>query len=60
MDTMSLRDFHIVFISSAIMVVFGFVFWCFKQSYMTAAFVSMAVALGLIGYEINFIKKIKG
>ena len=63
---MSLRDFHLVFISAAVLCSVGFGYWAVKQyallqgrAYLTTAIVSFLVACGLAVYEIFFLKKIK-
>ncbi len=63
---MSLRDFHIIFIISAILLSMGFGFWAIEQyqffrglTYIITSIFSFLFSLMLIVYEINFIKKIK-
>ena len=63
---MSLKDFHLVFISAAIILAFVFTYWAYNQyaivnnaGYLLTAIVSAIVAIGLIAYELLFIKKAK-
>ena len=64
---MSLRDFHIVFVTASILCSIGFGWWAVNQhallhgwTYLTTAIASFLVAGGLVIYEVLFIKKIKG
>jgi hypothetical protein len=64
---MSLKAFHLVFIVASILLAIGFAVWSFMNysspqgntSDLVVAIVSAAVALGLVGYEIYFLKKLK-
>jgi len=63
---MSLKDFHIVFIISSIVLLFGFGFWAIQQyqqnqifCYVWTAVISFIAALGLIVYELKFLKKMR-
>lgn len=63
---MSLKAFHIFFISVSTLFAFGFAAW-FVQSYthsnealnLFAAFVSAISGIGLIVYGIRFLKKLQ-
>lgn len=63
---MSLRDFHILFVTASILLSFGFSYWGFSQYqhlhdriYGGVSFLSLLAAMGLAFYEITFIKKTK-
>lgn len=64
---MSLKAFHLVFIIASILLALGFGAWSFmnyasphgSKSDLVIAIVSGVVALGLVGYEIYFLKKLK-
>jgi quinol-cytochrome oxidoreductase complex cytochrome b subunit len=61
---MSIRHFHIFFMSICILFFLGFASWGFLKSGEDASLMSMGIlfsvlGLGLIGYLIAFIKKIK-
>ena len=62
---MSLREFHIVFITASILLSLGFAAWGFVQYnpfhgfYAGAAVLSLITAFGLMGYGLWFIKKTK-
>lgn len=62
---MSLKDFHIVFILSSILLLFGFSYWGWQNfthhpiaAYLWTAILSGISASALIAYEILFIKKV--
>lgn len=59
---MSLKAFHIVFITLAVITVFGFSWWCLNapgaESYRLLGFVSAAFGAGLLGYGVWFYRKI--
>ena len=65
---MSLKAFHVVFITASILLAFGFGAWLLKQYFgpapeklnLVVAVASFAVGLGLIAYERRFLKKTKG
>ncbi len=64
---MSLRDFHIIFVTASILCSAGFGWWAINQhalfngwGYLTTAAVSFFIACGLVIYEVIFIKKIRG
>lgn len=65
---MSLKAFHVVFITAASALAFGFGVWMLREyrgadgaaSDLIWAISSMAVGLGLLVYEGFFLKKLKG
>jgi hypothetical protein len=64
---MSLKAFHVVFISASVLLAFGFAAWCLGGSPQTvgggrlaAALASAAIGAGLAGYEVWFLKKMRG
>jgi len=64
---MSLKAFHVVFIVASILLAAGFAAWSLMnffsaggvKSDLWVGIGSGVVALGLIGYEIYFLKKLK-
>ena len=64
---MSLKAFHLVFIIAAILLAFAFAAWSLMNyrapngstTDLGVGLGSLAVGLGLIGYEIYFLKKLK-
>ena len=61
---MSLKDFHIVFITASILLSLGFACWTFIQYkqlheviYAGVSFASFLFAVGLLIYEVSFVKK---
>ena len=61
---MSLKAFHIVFMIGSLLMTVFFAYWCLIQFqqlqslYYLLSFIILAiVSVGLIAYEINFIKK---
>lgn len=63
---MSIKDFHIIFIISALILTFGFGVWALNNNGMPAtpglrltAGVSFLLAAGLGFYCVHFIRKIK-
>jgi len=63
---MSLKEFHIVFITASILLSLGFATWGFIQYnelhdalYLGASVLSIGAAGGLVIYEISFVRKIK-
>jgi hypothetical protein len=64
---MSLKAFHFIFIVTAILLAFGFAAWSLWNyrlpggvaSDLVVGLVSLAIGLGLIGYEVYFVKKLK-
>ena len=64
---MSLKAFHLVFITAAILLAFGFGAWLLNGFFngdgraliLISGIISVAAGVGLIGYEIVFLKKTK-
>ncbi len=63
---MSLKTFHILFITCAILSSLAMTWWAVAQlkesggaEFVMSALTSFALAVGLTVYEINFIKKTK-
>jgi len=62
---MSLKGFHLVFVSASALVAFFFAFWCVASvrdpgaGRMVAAVVSGLVGLGLFAYEAWFLRKMR-
>ena len=61
---MSLKEFHIVFITASVLLLLGFAAWGLIQYrelqgalYAAAAVLSSVAAFGLMMYEVYFIKK---
>lgn len=62
---MSLKAFHVVFISASVLLAFGFAAWCLGApeagtGRVAAAVVSVAGGLALAGYEAWFLRKTRG
>lgn len=56
---MSLKGFHIVFIAVSVLLCFGVGAWCAHQNNFLAAVGAVASGVGLIGYGVYFLKKLK-
>ena len=63
---MSLKGFHVVFISASALLAFAFAGWCLSAlppetgwGRLAAAFVSAAGGVGLCGYEAWFLRKMR-
>lgn len=63
---MSLRGFHVVFITCSIFLLLGFAYWAFIQfvnlrttGYLATTVASCLTAIGLVIYEIYFLRKVK-
>jgi uncharacterized membrane protein len=57
---MSLKTFHIFFISVAVLLCLGFGAWCLQQpGYTGAGIGSFAVAVALVVYEVMFLRRFK-
>jgi len=55
---MSLKTFHVFFISVCVLLCIGFGVWCVQQpGYLAAGVGSFIVAVGLVCYEIVFLRK---
>jgi hypothetical protein len=56
---MSLKAFHVFFISVAVLLCLGFGVWCLRQTgYLAMGIGSFVVAVGLVCYEIVFLRKL--
>ncbi len=60
---MSLKAFHVIFISLSILLCWGFGAWCIAaqdaRGYLALGWGSILLGFGLIGYEIKFLRKLK-
>jgi hypothetical protein len=63
---MSLKAFHIFFITLSVLLCLGFGAWCLgsdyardRAAYAVAGFVSFALGVILVLYEVVFLKKFK-
>jgi hypothetical protein len=57
---MSLKTFHVFFISVSVVLCIGFGVWCVNQpNYLPLGIGSFVVAAALVAYEIVFLKKLK-
>ena len=61
---MSLKEFHVVFISACVLLAAGMAYWGFVQykqahdmAYVGASLLSLATVIGLLTYEVWFVKK---
>jgi len=64
---MSLKAFHVVFITASVALAFFVAAWCFRASpeetsgaRVAAGLVSVACGVGLAGYEVWFLRKMRG
>ncbi|HUJ10407.1 MAG TPA: hypothetical protein VL171_10300 [Verrucomicrobiae bacterium] len=64
---MSLKAFHIFFITISVLLCLGFGAWCLnseyahgRTAYAVAGYISFALGVVLVLYEIMFLKKFKG
>jgi len=56
----SLKSFHLIFISLCVLLCWGFGFWCVQvANQLIAAGVSFMVGLVLVTYEVYILKKLK-
>ena len=62
----SLKEFHIVFITTSVLLSLGFAYWGLTQynelhssRYVGTCILSLIAAIGLTIYEVAFIKKMK-
>ena len=53
---MSLRAFHVLFISASTLLALGLAWWCLPAHPVGAAAASL-VAVGLVAYEVSFLRK---
>ena len=63
---MSLKAFHVIFITMSILLCLGFGAWCVgsdyaqgKGSYLIVGCVSFVLAVALVIYEIVFLRKLR-
>ena len=63
---MSLKSFHVFFISVSVLLCIGFGAWCLtaegvrgQAGYTALGLASLVVAVGLIVYEIMFLRKFR-
>jgi len=56
---MGVKYIHVVLIVVSIGLCLGFGLWTLNRNYAVSAYCSFAVALGLIVYCVQFIKKMK-
>ena len=63
---MSLKAFHVFFITVSVLLCLGFGAWCLgsdyargRAAYTIAGYVSFALGILLVGYEIVFLRKFK-
>ena len=63
---MSLKAFHVFFIAISVLLCLGFGAWCLgsddargRSAYQIAGWISFALGLVLVAYEIVFLKKFK-
>ena len=56
---MGIKNIHIALISCSIAIALVFGVWGLKNSYQILGSVSLAAAVGLAVYGINFLKKVK-
>ena len=53
---MSLRAFHVLFISASVLLALGLAWWCGPEK-PVGAVASLLAALALVGYETWFLRK---
>ena len=53
---MSLRAFHVLFISASVLLALGLAWWCVPEQPI-GALGALVAALGLVGYETWFLRK---
>lgn len=62
---MSLKGFHIVFISVSVLLAFGFGVYCLatppvaSHAWQAMGIVSLLGGCGLVAYEVSFLKKMR-
>ena len=63
---MSLKTFHVVFVTMATALMLGFAVWCFsqygirqEQSYLLGAGLSAVAAVALVVYGVTFLRKLR-
>ena len=58
---MSLKAFHVFFISVSVLLCLGFGVWCLRQPNQSVmGIASFVIAAGLVAYEIVFLRRFKG
>ena len=59
---MSLKTFHVFFISVSVLLCLGFGWWCFTTDhgpYILGGIAALLCAVGLVVYEVSFLRKFK-
>lgn len=63
---MSLKTFHLIFISFSVLLCWGFGGWCLRaeaargsMAYTTGGILSIALGFGLAWYEVTFVRRLK-
>lgn len=63
---MSLKAFHVFFITVSVLLCLGFGAWCLnsdatqgRTAYTVAGYISFVLGVALVAYEIVFLKKFK-
>jgi hypothetical protein len=63
---MSLKAFHLLFITLSVILCLGFGAWCLgsdyaegRPGYVAVGWVAFLVAIALVGYEIMFVRKLR-
>ena len=62
---MTLKAFHVVFVTASVLLAFGFAVWCFEAvpdpgtGRLVAGAASVLIGLGLVAYEAWFLKKMR-
>jgi len=56
---MSLKTFHIFFISVSVLTAFGFGVWLYQHSFLVYGLISFLLGKALIVYGIYFLRKLK-
>ena len=63
---MSLKGFHVVFVTASVLLAFGFAAWCFEAApapgvgRLVTGAAAVLVGLVLVAYEAWFVKKMRG
>lgn len=56
---MGIKNIHIILITASILLALGFGAWAINHDYALLGYGSLILAVGLIVYGIQFIKKLK-
>jgi hypothetical protein len=56
---MGIKNIHIILIAASVLLSLVFGFWAVTHDYNTLGYISFALAIGLIVYGIQFLKKAK-